>query len=105
MISILLVCNARISGRQDSSVRETSLELKFLKNKVIMRRGLLTGSLSFVCCLNHLNSALAMSLYSSFRIHLILHLFCSNALLTPQPRHGPASSPWPQEEGMVEFSE
>jgi hypothetical protein len=46
-----------------------------------MRRGPLIGTLSLLCCLNHLSSASLMSLRSGFQNHFILDVLCSNALI------------------------
>ena len=46
-----------------------------------MRRGPLTGTLSFLFCLNHLSSTSSMSLQSGFQNCFILNSFCSNALI------------------------
>lgn len=46
-----------------------------------MRRGTLTGTLSILCCWNHLRSASLMSLHSGFQNHFLLEPFHSNALV------------------------
>jgi hypothetical protein len=46
-----------------------------------MRRGLLTGTLSLLSCLNCLSSTWSMPLHSCFWNSCILYLFCSNVLI------------------------
>jgi hypothetical protein len=46
-----------------------------------VKRGPVTGTLSLLCCFNHLSSASSTSLASAFRNRFILDPFCSTALI------------------------